>query len=86
MRHIATHSFWRRYHDLPQDIRQLADKQFALLRENPRHPSLQFKQIRALWSARVNDDYRALALDHAEGLAWFWIGRHGEYDRILKRQ
>lgn len=85
MNHIATASFWSRYGVLPEDIRKLADKQFALLRENHRHPSLQFKQIRGLWSARVNDDYRALALETEDGLGWFWIGKHGEYERILKR-
>lgn len=85
MRHSATASFWRRYRALPEDIRKLADKQFALLRENRRHPSLQLKQIRGVWSARVNDDYRALALEQPDGFAWFWIGKHEEYDRILKR-
>jgi mRNA-degrading endonuclease RelE of RelBE toxin-antitoxin system len=86
LKHIATESFWRNYYELPEEIRKQADKQFAQLQENPRHPSLQFKKIRAIWSARVNDDYRALALEESDGLAWFWIGKHGEYDRILKRR
>jgi hypothetical protein len=86
LKHAATEAFWRRYHDLLEDIAKLADKQFALLCENHRHPSLQFKQIRGVWSARVNDDYRALALERQDGFAWFWIGKHEEYDRILKRR
>jgi hypothetical protein len=86
LKHAATEAFWRRYHDLPEDVRKLADKQFALLRENHRHPSLQFKQIRGVWSVRVNDDYRVLALEQKDGFAWFWIGKHEEYDRILKRR
>jgi hypothetical protein len=30
---------------LPAEIRERADKQFALLRANPRHPSVQFKKL-----------------------------------------
>jgi hypothetical protein len=86
LKHIATESFWRGYHELPAEIRKQADKQFALLRDNHRHPSLQLKQIRAMWSVRVNDDYRTLALEEAGGFAWFWIGKHSEYDRILRRR
>jgi hypothetical protein len=33
-----------------QNVRLLADKNYALLKENSRHPSLQFKKI---WSALV---------------------------------
>jgi len=43
--HRANVEFWREYHALPADIRERADKQFALLRANPRHPSLQFKKL-----------------------------------------
>jgi hypothetical protein len=35
------------------------------------------------WSARVNDDYRALAIEHEGILTWVWIGKHGEYDRRI---
>jgi len=28
--------------------------------------------------------YRALAVEIEHGLLWFWIGRHTEYDKILK--
>jgi hypothetical protein len=30
-----------------------ADKNYALLKENPQHPSLQFKKIGRFWSVRV---------------------------------
>ncbi len=39
--------------NLPAEVRELADKNFELLKENPRHPSLQLKRIEELWSARV---------------------------------
>ncbi len=83
--HRATESFWRLYGSLPKEVRDLADKNFALLSENPRHPSLHFKRIGEMWSARVGRDHRALALEHDDGLVWFWIGTHADYDRLIGR-
>jgi hypothetical protein len=45
MNHLASPEFWECYHALPDAIRDLADKNFALLRENPQHPSLHFKKV-----------------------------------------
>jgi hypothetical protein len=84
MNHFATADFWYGYRQLPVEIQELADKNFALLRENPHHPSLRLRKIERFWSARVGLHYRALARDRAEGLVWFWIGHHGEYERLLK--
>jgi hypothetical protein len=68
---------------LSPDLRALADKNFALLKADPRHPSLHFKRIGSVWSARVGDHYRALGTDVDDGILWFWIGTHAEYDRIV---
>jgi len=81
--HFATPEFWCHYRRLPRAIRDLADKNFQLLRSDPHHPSLHFKKIGDLWSARVGSHYRALALDDADGVHWFWIGTHAEYDQLL---
>jgi hypothetical protein len=35
------------------DIRELADKNYELLKSNPRHPSLHFKKLADLCSVRV---------------------------------
>ena len=83
--HFATPDFWCRYRRLPAEVQELADKNFALLRQDPRHPSLRLKKVGSFWSARVGLHYRVLARDRAEGLVWFWIGSHSEYDRLLKR-
>ena len=45
MRHFASPAFWDAYQKLPEQVRALADKNYTLLRDNPRHPSLQLKQI-----------------------------------------
>jgi hypothetical protein len=85
MKHFATPGFWAHYRQLPDDIQQLADKNFSLLKENPQHPSLRFKKVGAFWSARVGLHYRALAKERAEGLVWFWIGHHSNYDKVLNQ-
>lgn len=83
MNHRATPKFWRRYHRLPAEVRRLADECFALLRQDPRHPSLHFKKVDRLWSVRVGSHYRAVAVEDGPALAWFWIGTHAEYDRLV---
>lgn len=83
MTHHASPSFWKRYETLPRVIRELADKQFALLKANPQHPSLRFKRVKRFHSVRVGVHYRAPAVDVADGLLWFWIGSHAEYDRLV---
>ena len=85
MRHFATPGFWFHYRRLPLAVRQLADKNFALMRDDPHHPSVRLKKIGAFWSARVGLHYRALARERAEGLVWFWIGHHSEYDRLVRQ-
>ncbi|QCQ22496.1 hypothetical protein FDQ92_10180 [Desulfoglaeba alkanexedens ALDC] len=69
---------------MPGETRKLADKNFKLLKENSSHPSLQFKKIGELWSARVDQAHRALAVEDGEDFIWVWVGTHDEYERILK--
>jgi hypothetical protein len=82
--HYTAASFWRAYRALPAEVRAAADKSFALLLTDPRHPSLRLKRIGRLWSARVTLDYRAVARPDGEDLVWFWIGSHADYDRLLR--
>jgi hypothetical protein len=58
------------------------NKNFELLKQNPRHPSLHLKRIGEMWLARVGLEYRALALESRDGLDWIWIGPHDEYDSL----
>jgi hypothetical protein len=84
MRHLASLEFWEAYEGLPENVRALAEKSFALLKQNPRHPSLQFKRVGAYWSARIGLRYRALAVEVDEGMLWFWIGSHADYDSMIR--
>jgi hypothetical protein len=83
LRHFATPGFWALYRQLPADVRELADKNFELLKADPRHPSLHFKKTGEYRSVRVGLRYRALAVEVPEGLIWFWIGTHSDYDKLL---
>ena len=83
MKHHASATFWARYDALPVAIRTLADKNFALLKENSRHPSLHLKRVGRFWSVRVGQHYRALGTDLDDGVLWWWIGTHAEYDRVV---
>ena len=44
MRHFASPSFWELYEELPTAIQELADKNFELLKANPKPPSLHLKK------------------------------------------
>lgn len=78
--------FWVWYQALPAEVRELADRSFALLKSDPRHPSLHFKRPGELWSVRVGDHYRALGTDVRDGIYWVWIGTHAEYDKIIRHR
>jgi len=86
LKHFAAPSFWETYQRLPMNIRKLADQCYEILKSNPRHPSLHLKKTGKYSSVRVGLRYRALAVRVSEGLLWFWIGTHDEYQRMIKEQ
>lgn len=83
MKHFASPDFWYHYRALPADVQQLADRCFALMNSNPRHPSIHLKHVGAFWSARVGLHWRAVGTDVEDGISWFWIGSHAEYDKLI---
>jgi len=85
LNHHASGEFWSRYQALPESVREAADKSYALLRKDSRHPSLHFKRIGHFWSVRVGLRYRALGIDVDDGILWIWIGTHGEYDQLIRQ-
>lgn len=50
---------------------------YRLFLQNPRHPSLHFKQVSAahpeFHSARIGAHYRALGILDGDTVTWFWI-------------
>jgi len=85
LKHAASPEFWTCYRELPEAVQALADKNFALLKADPQHPSLHFKSIGRFRSVRVGLHYRALAVEVPDGLVWFWIGNHTDYERLLSQ-
>lgn len=85
MKHTASARFWQCFGKLPAEVQALARRNYALLRADPAHPSLQFKALggERLYSARVGLHYRALGVPVDGGVHWFWIGTHAEYDKLV---
>jgi len=85
MNSSTTPRFRRIFAALPVEVQIRARKAHRLWRENPRHPSLHFKKVGKVWSARVDDNFRVLAKVTEDTAYWFWIGPHVEYERLLSQ-
>ncbi len=83
MNHYASPDFWALYRALPAEVRALADKSFVFLKSDAQHPSLHLKRVGEYFSVRVGLFYRALGVEVKDGVLWFWIGTHAEYDKIV---
>ena len=49
-------------------------------------PRLHFKRVHRkqnVYSVRIADGWRALGIRDRDRIAWFWIGAHDEYERLL---
>ena len=85
MKHYASRKFWACYEKLPATVRHQADDSFELLKQNPNHPALRLKKVNRYYSARIGLRHRALGVKVDDGLLWFWLGSHAEYDKLLAR-
>ncbi len=85
MKHQTTRRFWKYFNGLSEDVKRIAEKNFELLKKNPTHPSLHFKKVGRIWSARVGIRHRALAVKDKEDFIWVWIGTHDEYERMIQK-
>lgn len=83
MNHYASPEFWQAYRSLPDSIQRIADRCYEQLKRNPRHPSLQLKKVGRFYSARVGIHFRTLGVEASDGIVWFWIGPHAEYDKLI---
>lgn len=71
MKHRTLPRFWQHYRQLPEEVRELADKNYELPKADSSHTSLHFKRVgkrKQLWSIRVGDHYRALGTEKPEGI------------------
>ena len=87
MKSYATPDFWRLYGDCPRERRR-AQEAFKRFEADPFGGGLEFKRVsqtREISSARISDNYRVLGRRGTDGMAWYWIGSHADYDIELKR-
>lgn len=87
MNSILTDDFITAFRDLPEAVKDLARKNYRLWRANPYHPGLQFKRVHPtepIYAVRVGRGWRALGLLDNDTIAWFWIGSHADYDRLIR--
>jgi hypothetical protein len=70
LKHFASSKFWQHFDDLPVEIQQQARNNYELLKQNPRHPSLQFKLVKngIFRSVSVSLGYRALKIPVDQGV------------------
>lgn len=86
MRSKLTDQFIKLFRVLPADAQKQTRAAYRLFQENPRHNSLQIKQLRpGVYSARIGDHYRAIGKLDGDTYFWFWIGTHEEYNKITNR-
>jgi hypothetical protein len=83
--HRTTSRFWKCYEALPEEVRKTADDCYELLKADSSHPSLHLKRVGKYWSVRAGIAHRALGVEIAAGILWFWIGTHAEYDRLIAK-
>ncbi len=82
----TTRRFRQMLATLPAESQAQAREAYRLFQRNPRQPSLRFKKIHtteSIYSARITIDYRAVGVVDSEEIVWFWIGPHGDYDKLL---
>jgi len=82
----TTERFRKSFAQLPTRAQRHARQAYQRFRQNPNHPSLRLKKVhstRPIYSVRISLDYRALGVRAGDEMIWFWIGSHGDYEKLL---
>ncbi len=86
MKSRCTDTFWKLFDRLHPDAQKQADTAYAHFKNNPYHPSLNFKCVNRqnqIYSVRIGAHYRALGEKSGDTILWFWIGSHEKYNRLV---
>ena len=87
MKSKTTVEFRRLYAQLPAEIRRRARKAYLTWQQNPESPGLYFKRVgenAPIYWVRIGRNYRALGTLRGDTVTWYWIGKHEDYERMLK--
>lgn len=88
MKSRTTAKFREAFAGLPENIQDRARETYRRFKRDPWHPGLRFKPVHPtlpIYSVRVSKGYRALGQRDGEGIIWFWIGSHANYDKLLNQ-
>jgi len=80
-------SFKKDYGNLPEEMKKRIQKQFRLLKQNPKHPSLQVKKTQGVvikgctdvFEGRINNNYRFLFVIENDVFILLRCGKHDEF-------
>ena len=87
-----TWAFHEQLAELPERVRQLAVKCFALFLESPQHPSLRLHKLddtkksrhrEGSYSVSITMAYRAIFIPVDGVNVWYWIGTHADYNDFV---
>jgi hypothetical protein len=88
MKSELTIEFIQYFAELPERVKKTARKNYQLWKQNPSHPSLEFKKLNTkqpVYSVRAGMGWRAVGvMKNSDTIIWFWIGSHSNYDKLLK--
>jgi hypothetical protein len=88
MKSELTDEFIQCFAELPERVQKTAQKNYKLWKQNPSHPSLEFKKLNTklpTYSVRAGIGWRAVGImKDSQTIVWFWIGSHSNYDKLLK--
>jgi plasmid maintenance system killer protein len=74
------------YSALSEEHRNAARRAYQAFLKDSSLPGLRFKKLGgydAVWSVRINDQYRAVGRRNGDTVIWFWIGTHNEFDKMF---
>lgn len=84
---LREESYWKKFDELPSEIRKLAENNYKLWKENSQHPGLRFKKIHAelpIFSFRVGMRHRTVGVETDDGkVVWFWIGSFEHFKKKI---
>ncbi|MEZ5584358.1 MAG: hypothetical protein R3F37_17830 [Candidatus Competibacteraceae bacterium] len=84
----TTGQFRKAFANLPREVQDLSREAYKKFRRDPWHHSLRFKPVHTrlpIYSVRVSRGYRAVGQRTEDSIVWFWIGSHGDYDKLLSQ-
>ena len=86
MKSRTTAKFRKAFAELPVSTQGQARAAYRQFMRDPWHPSLRFKPVHSrlpIYSVRVGKGYRAVGQRDENGVVWFWIGSHADYNKLL---